>query len=91
MIGPSRAEVRDNAARSSPDHVISDVVAIPMDLMLLHKNAVLVVDIMFVKNVAFLITISRGIKFITVKYLKSHSAKQLSHSLKNVINLYGGQ
>ena len=44
---------------------------------------------MFVNNVAFLVTMSRKIKFLTVKHLKSRSAKQLVHSLKNVMRLYG--
>ena len=44
---------------------------------------------MFMNNVAFLVTMSRKIKFLTVEHLKSRSAKQLVHSIKNVMRLYG--
>ena len=62
---------------------------VPKDFILLHKKFVLVGDVMFVNNSAFLVTMSRKIKFLTVKHLKSRSAKQLVHSLKNVMRLYG--
>ena len=44
---------------------------------------------MFMNNVAFLVTLSRKIKFLTVEHIKARSAKQLVHSLKNVMRLYG--
>ena len=89
MFGPSLAAVRGKTVRVAPERVVTDLVAIPRDFMLLHKNVVLVCDIMFVNNVAFLITMSRGIKFITVECLTSRSAKHIAYSLKNVMKLYG--
>ena len=62
---------------------------VPKDFILLHKKVVLIEDVMFVNNVALLVTISRKIKFLTVEHLDSRSAKQLVHSLKNVMRIYG--
>ena len=89
MFGPSRAEVRGGTVRVAPNRVEPDYIAIPKDFILLHKKVVLLVDVMIVNNVAFLVTMSRKIKFLTVEHLKSRSSKQLVHSLKNVMRLYG--
>ena len=84
MFGPYRAEVRGETVRVAPDRVEPEYIQIPKDFILLHKKVVLVADIMFVNNVAFLVKLSRKIKFLTVEHIKSRSAKQLVHSLKNL-------
>ena len=89
MFGPYRAEVRGGAVRIAPNRVEPEYIMIPKDFILLHEKNFLVADIMFVNNVAFLVTMSRKVKFLTVEQLKSRSAKQLVHSLKNVMRLYG--
>ena len=59
------------------------------NFILLHKKFVLVADVMFVENLAFLVTMLRKVKFLMVKHLKFRSAKQLVHSLKKFMRLYG--
>ena len=49
----------------------------------------LVADVMFVNNIPFFITMSCGIKFVTVEYLRTRTAKELSKNLKRVMKLYG--
>ena len=49
----------------------------------------LVADVMFVNNIAFLVTLSRGVKFVTAEHVKSRTAKQLAKSIKRVMQLYG--
>ena len=88
FFGPSRAIVRGKTVRVVPDRVDPEYITIPKDFILLHKKIVLVADVMFVNSVAFLVTMSRKIKFLMVEHLRSRSAKQLVHSLKNVIGLY---
>ena len=65
IFGPDLAGVRGKTVRESPKHVVTDVVAIPRDFMKLHKFVTLVADVMFVNSVPFLVTSSRGIKFVT--------------------------
>ena len=43
---------------------------------------------MFVNNVPVLITMYRGIKFVTVEHIPSRTAKQLSKKLKIIMDLY---
>ena len=54
----------------------------------MHKYATLVVDVLFVNNIPFLITISRGIKFVTVEHIPISMAKQLSKNLKIIMKFY---
>ena len=89
MFSPSRVEVRVKTVRMAPNRVETEYIMIPKGFILLHKKVVLVADVMFVNNVAFLVTMPRKIKFLTVEHLKSRSSKQLVHSLKNVMRLYG--
>ena len=62
--------------------------AVPCNFWVLHKYVNLVADVCSVKNVAFLVTMSRGIKFVAVDFIRTRNAKQFSKSLKIVIKLY---
>ena len=45
-------------------------------------------DMMFVNNLAFVITFRRGIGHITMEFTPSHMAKQLAHHLVKVLQSY---
>ena len=49
----------------------------------------LVADVFFVNEIPFLVALFRGIKFVTVKHIRTQKAKQLSNSLAKVCGLYG--
>ena len=70
MFGPSRAEVRGETFRVAPDRVEPEYIAIPKDFILLHKKVIMVADVMFVNNVAFLVTLSRKIKLFTAEHIR---------------------
>ena len=53
--------------RQKPDWVQEDYVTIQRGFMHLHEHAVLVADVMFVNSIAFLIAMSRKIKFVTAQ------------------------
>ena len=71
-----------------PERVITDYVAILRDFLKLHTPVTLVANMIFVNNIAFLVTLSRGIKFVTAERVKSRTAKQLAKSIKRVMQLY---
>ena len=87
--GPDIAGVRGKTVRRAPERVITDYVAIPRDFLKLHTHVTLVADVMFVNNIPFLVTLSRGIKFVTAEHVRSRTAKQLAKSIKRVMQLYG--
>ena len=89
IFGPILGGTRVKTVRHKPEHVTTDYVAIPMDFSALHRFVSLVADVMFVKNIYFLMTMSCGIKFVAVEYLSSRTAKELSKKIKRVMKLYG--
>ena len=82
IFGPDIAGVR------GPDRVLKYYVTVPYNFLELHKYATLVADVCFVKNVAFLVTMSRDIRFATVEFIRTRTAKQLIKSLKIAMKLY---
>ena len=63
-------------------------VAVPRNFLALHKHVTLVGDVCFVDNVVFLVTMCRGIKFVTIEFIRIQTAKQLSKTLKRVMKVY---
>ena len=88
IFGPDILVVRSKIVWHNPDHVTIDYVAIPRYFLKFHQYVDLVGDVMFVKNVIFMITMSCGIIFITVGHVTTCTAKQLIKSLKIIICLY---
>ena len=88
IFGPDIAGVRGKAVRQKPDRVVTYYVAVTCNFLALHKYVTLMSDVCFVDNVAFLVTMSRGIKFVTVEFIRTQTAKQLSKSLKISMKLY---
>ncbi len=48
----------------------------------------LAADVFFVDKTAFLLSVSRQIKFITAEYVATHTAKSLSKHLTQVVQVY---
>jgi hypothetical protein len=53
-----------------------------------YRNVTLCIDIMFVNKIAFLLTISRGIKFGTAEILKDRKHLTIMSAIKHVVALY---
>ena len=80
MFVPNLADTRGKKVQYNPDRLGMDYVAVPKDLLKLHKFVSLLVDVMFVNGTPFLITISRGIIFLIFKKTTNHTSEQLSKS-----------
>ena len=63
-------------------------IAVPKYFLKLHKFVTLVAYVMFVNGASFLITMSRGISFVTVEHIPTCKANQLSKYLKLVMKIY---
>ena len=76
--GPALASVRGKTVRRAPGPVVTDYVNVPHSLVQQHKIVTLAADVFFVDGTAFLMTISRRIKFITLEYVPVRMAKSLA-------------
>ena len=66
-FGPILGGTRGKTVIQKPEHVTTDYVAIPRIFLALHMFAFLVADVLFVNSIPLLITMSHGIKCVTVE------------------------
>ena len=66
------AALKGKTMRQTPSSVMLDIVWTPKEIRELHHNVTLSVDIFFVNNIPFLLTLSRKIQFTTVTHLTDH-------------------
>ena len=88
MFGPQLEGIRGKTTRSKPDTVVEQYVAVPWDFVMRNKIITLSADVFFVDGIAFLLTLSRRIQFITVEHTPRRTAKQLVIHLKRVLQVY---
>jgi hypothetical protein len=71
IFGPNVGSLKGKTVRQGGIHVNPEYHQIPMTIMEKYRELTLCVDVMFVNKLPFLVTISRGIKFGTVEFIKS--------------------
>jgi hypothetical protein len=64
---------------------------VPREIMERHRDVTLCVDIMFVNQIPFFITISRNIKFGTIEVLKNRKTPTILQAFKNVNAIYNNR
>jgi hypothetical protein len=85
IFGPDLVSIRGQTVQRTPAPVVVDYVAIPRQLVDANKAVTLAADVFFVDGIAFLITVSRRIKFMTTKHLPVRTATSLSKHLQRVL------
>ena len=84
ILGPNLGSLKGKTARHPNEHVPGWTEAVPHEIMSLHKNVTLCIDIMFINKITFLVTISHNLKFRTVEALdKPTSAHHLQETTTN--------
>ncbi len=76
--GPALASVRGKTVWRTPRAVVTDYVTIPRSLVEHNKMVTLAANIFFVNGTAFLMTVSRQIKFITAEHVPVRTAKSVA-------------
>ena len=62
--------------------MVIDYVQIPRDLIQINKYTTLTVDVMFINNLALMITYGQGISLIMVEFMPNQKASQLACNLR---------
>jgi hypothetical protein len=89
IFWPDLASIHGKTVQRMPAPVVADYVAIPRQLVDANKAVTLAADVFFVDGIAFLITVSRRIKFVTTKHFPIRTATSLSKHLQRVLLVYG--
>ncbi len=89
IFGPDLASIQGKTVLRMPAPVVADYVAVPCGLVDANKVTTLAADVFFVDGTAFLLMISRRIKFVMMEHVPVRTALSLSKQLKRVLEVYG--
>ena len=88
LFGPDLASIRGKTVRRKPDHVRTDYVDIPRDLINLNSRVTMIADVMFVNGIPFLVSSSRNINLITIEHAPHRTATKLGFLLDRIVRVY---
>ena len=74
--------------RRNPPIIDSPVTTIPAGILKCYQKVTLCVDIMYVNRVAMLVSISRNIKFATIKAIPNNKSTMLMAGIKGILQIY---
>jgi hypothetical protein len=80
--------LKGKTTRKTPEHVPSDVIAVPTDIRELHRNVTMSIDVFFVNKIPFFITLSRNICFTTVTHLANRKTATIFAAFKSIFMYY---
>jgi hypothetical protein len=82
--GPSVAALKGRTVRIKPEPVTTNTVHIPKEIREIHKEVTLTMDIFFVNQIPFFVTLSRSLYFTTVTHLPNRSLGEIFKALKGI-------
>jgi len=88
MFGPNLGSLRGKTVRRNGTTVNIAPRFVPPEIMDRYRDVTIAMDVMFVNKLAFLVTISIGIKFGTVKFLVSRGHDNILAAVKRTKNTY---
>ncbi len=89
IFGPDLTSIRGKTVQRAPEPVGTDYVALPRTLIEANKVITLAADVFFVDGTAFLLTVTRRIKFGMAEHVPVRTVTSLSKHLKQVLKVYG--
>ena len=89
IFGTEIGSLKGKTTRRKPQPVRTDNVFVPPELVKVHKDVILVIDIMLVNNLPFFTSISRNLKFSTIQFLPNRKSETIGNALKIVKLVYG--
>ena len=86
--GKNIAALKGKTTRSKPSPVAKDFVKVPTELLKLHREVFLTLDIFFVNKIPFFLTLSRKICFTAVNHLADRTVPQIFKAFKEIYQYY---
>ena len=74
IFGKEIFNIKGKWVRKKPEPVNQNCVAVPKSIATRHKKIILSVDMMYIQNLAMLVTASHVIKFATIANVNTHTA-----------------
>ena len=81
-------ELKVKTTRSKPNTVARDSMKIPLDLLKIHKEVFLTIDIFFVNKIPLLLTLSQKICLTAVNHLSNRTVPHIFSAFKEIYQYY---
>ncbi|CAJ1943965.1 unnamed protein product [Cylindrotheca closterium] len=90
IYGPSVSTIKgkQKQKRPTPKAVVDDWIEMPKELLKHNSNLDLCIDIMFINNVAFFVSIDKAIKFRFSTELKDRTKDAIYKSIDEILRIY---
>ena len=82
------AALKGKMVQIKPEPVTTNTVHIPQEIWDIHKEVTLSMDIFFVNQIPFFVTLSRLLYFTTVTHLPNRSLGEIFKALKGIFYYY---
>ena len=73
--------MKGKSFRRRPEYVVSNYVEIPKEILSMNAGLEVSVNVMFVNNMALLVSVIKRLKFTTIKYTPNRLEKEISRSV----------
>ena len=90
IYGPNLGSLKGKTVRRTLPHLPSGVDPMPSELQKRHPGVTITMDILFINNMAFLLSTSRGLNFMTVESLPNRQIKTIKEKVCTICTLYQG-
>jgi hypothetical protein len=88
MFGQDLHSVQGKTIRRTPAPAVADYVTVPCLLLEQNKRITMAADVLFVDRMAFLLTLSRNIKFMMAEHVLVQTARVLDKHMEHVLQVY---
>jgi hypothetical protein len=86
--GPNIAALKGKTTRSSPQHVMTNIVKIPVEIQDLHKFVTISINIFFINKIIFFIMLSQKICFTMVMHLSDPKMETIFKAFEGIFKYY---
>jgi len=89
ILGPNLGSLKGKTMQKTPERVtINTLDNLPNGMLEENGNVTLATDIMYIKKIPFIVTLSRAIQFGTIEMIKDKRKSTIIKSLQQVVNAY---
>ena len=88
IFGPDIGSLKGKTTQRDPPIIDSPVTTIPASILKQYQNVTLCIDIMYINQVAMLVSISRNIKFATIEAIPNNKTSILVKGMKAILQIY---
>ena len=91
IFGPNLGSLKGKTIQRTLQHLPSGVDPVSPQLLNRHPGINITVDILFINNMPFLLSMSKGLKFMIIEALLNRQIKTIKEIISTICTLYHGR